>query len=69
MSGALMLSTHHWVKYTITPVEVVPDPEDDSAVVTWDSNPDEDPDEAYGCDLCGVSLEGNIDTLCPGPPQ
>jgi hypothetical protein len=67
-----MTLQHTWVKHTITPVSTLPDLDDDRQVVVI-----EDPKDAqiaeeqavYGCDVCGVPMEGNTDTLCGGYPD
>ena len=67
-----MTLQHAWVKHTVTKVSTVPDLEDDNQVVVF-----EDPDDTqaaeegavFGCDRCGVPLEGNTDTICEGAPN
>jgi len=62
---------HSWVKYTRTPVSAVPDPDDDrSVVVIEELTPAQAEDQAvFGCENCGVSMEGNTDSLCSGGEQ
>lgn len=63
---------HHWVKHTVTKVSVIPDLDEEDKVTAI-----EDPEDVqaaedgalYGCDVCGVLLEGNADTMCEGPPS
>jgi hypothetical protein len=58
---------HKWVKHTVTKVSALPDLDDDRQVVVI-----EDPDDVqaaeegavFGCDACGVKMEGNTDTTC-----
>lgn len=58
---------HTWVKHTVTKVSALPDLDDDAKVVIV-----EDPDDTqkaedqavFGCDTCGVPMEGNTDSFC-----
>jgi len=64
-----MTLQHRWVKHTITPISVLPDPDDDRQVVAIEDPKDVELAEeqsVYGCDICGVSMPGNTDTTCPG---
>lgn len=62
---------HAWVKHTVTNISVIPDIDEEDKVTAI-----EDPDDVkaaednavYGCNVCGVPLEGNSDTLCQGAP-
>lgn len=61
---------HTWVKHTITKVSTLPDLDDDRQVVVIEDPKDVEAAEeqaVYGCDVCGVTMEGNTDSLCPGP--
>lgn len=72
MSATMSDVTHHqWVKYTRTPVSLLPDPDNDNEVFAIEGITPEQADEqaVYGCERCGVSMEGNTDTLCSGPPN
>jgi hypothetical protein len=58
---------HTWVKHTITKVSTLPDLDDDRQIVVIE-DPDDvraaEDDAVYGCDVCGIPMEGNTDTLC-----
>lgn len=61
---------HKWVKLTKTNVSTLPDlDEPDKVVVIEDPADIEAAEEGavFGCDRCGVPLEGNTDTYCEGP--
>ena len=57
---------HSWVKYTRNPVSAVPDPDNDAEVFVIEELTPEQAEEGavYGCEACGVEMEGNTDTLC-----
>lgn len=58
---------HQWVKHTMTRVSTLPDIDEPDKVVVIEDPADiaEGEDKAvYGCNVCGVPLEGNADTLC-----
>lgn len=65
-----MTLQHQWVKHTVTKVSTIPDFDDEAQVVVV-----EDPDDiqaaeegaVFGCNRCGVTLEGNHDTPCKEP--
>lgn len=66
------MTQHQWVKHTITKVSLLPDLDDDRQVVAIEDAQDvQDAEDnaAYGCDVCGVAMEGNTDSLCTGPPS
>lgn len=68
---ATMTMQHHWVKHTITKVSTLPDPDNDNEIFVIEDPTDVATAEegaVYGCDVCGVSMEGNTDTLCKGAP-
>jgi hypothetical protein len=62
--------THHqWVKLTQTKVSTIPDiDEPDKVTVVEDPEDVAEAEEraVFGCKICGVTLEGNSDTLCSG---
>lgn len=61
------LPPHTWVKHTITSVSTLPDLDDDRQIVVIEDPADVQQAEeqaVYGCDRCGVSMEGNTDSLC-----
>lgn len=63
---------HKWVKLTKTSVSTLPDlDEPDKVTVIEDPSDVEAAEEnaVFGCDVCGVPLEGNTDTLCGGPSE
>lgn len=66
----LVATKHHvWVKHTVTPVSLVPDPENDNEVFVIESEADTKAAEeaaVYGCNNCGLPMAGNTDTLCAG---
>lgn len=65
------MSQHHWVKHTVTKVSLLPDLDDDRQVVAIEDPTDvkdAEDNAVYGCDVCGCTMEGNTDSLCPGPP-
>lgn len=65
-----MVQQHKWVKHTITKVSTLPDLDDDRQFVVIEDPQDvADAEEkaVYGCDVCGVAMVGNDDTVCPGP--
>jgi hypothetical protein len=67
-----MLKQHTWVKHTLTKVSTLPDLDDDRQIVVIEDPNDVQAAEdnaVYGCDTCGVPLEGNSDTLCEGAPE
>ena len=67
-----MTMQHQWVKHTITPVSTLPDPENDNEIFVIEDPADVEQAEdqaVYGCNICGVSMPGNTDSLCPGPPE
>ena len=69
---SVMTKPHSWVKHTITRVSTLPDLDDDAQVVVIEDPSDTQnaEDEAvFGCNECGVPLEGHSDTLCSGPTQ
>lgn len=54
----LLTTTHMWVEHSVSPVEVVMDPFDNSVAVIPlldEINPDQ-PQVMYGCSTCGVAL-------------
>lgn len=64
-----MTKHHRWVKHTITPVSTLPDPDDDAQIVVIEDAKDIEAAEenaVYGCDVCGLPLEGNTDSTCEG---
>jgi hypothetical protein len=64
------MTQHKWVKHTVTNVSTLPDLDDDRQVVVIEDPADVEAAEegaVYGCDVCGCILEGNTDSLCPGP--
>lgn len=66
------MTQHQWVKHTLTKVSTVPDLDDDRQIVVIEDPADirEGEDAAvYGCNVCGIPLPGNTDTMCPGPPE
>lgn len=67
--SAMTLQYHKWVKLTKTPISLVPDIDEPDKVTAIEDPVDVQAAEegaVYGCDLCGVPLEGNSDTLCGG---
>lgn len=65
-----MTMQHRWVKHTVTKVSLLPDLNDDRQVVAIEDPADVQAAEdgaVYGCDVCGVPMEGNTDSMCEGP--
>lgn len=63
------MAEHFWVRHMITPVDVVPDPLDDQAVIVIPKPvTDDDIQEAvYGCQNCNIPLNASTSiTLCEG---
>jgi hypothetical protein len=67
--NTMTLQQHRWVKHTVTNVSTLPDLEDERQVVVIEDPADVQAAEdgaVYGCDRCGLPLEGNTDSLCEG---
>lgn len=67
MLTMIELPPHKWVKHTVTKVSTLPDLDDDRQVVVIEDPADvasAEEEAVYGCDRCGVKMEGNTDTLC-----
>jgi hypothetical protein len=61
------LPHHKWIKLTKTSVSTIPDidePEKVSVIEDPRDTVTAEENAVYGCDVCGVPLEGNADTLC-----
>lgn len=64
-----MTGQHTWVKHTITPVSALID--DDGTPVVFVDPDDQAISEdhaVYGCDVCGVVMDGHIGSKCEGEP-
>lgn len=65
------MTTHRWVKHTITPVSTLTD--DDGQPVVFIDPDDQTISEdhaVYGCDVCGQPMgKLNINTECGGDPD
>lgn len=67
-----MTRQHQWVKHTITKVSTLPDPDNDNEIFVIEDPRDVESaeDEAvFGCDVCGLPMQGNTDSLCEGEPN
>lgn len=67
-----MTQQHQWVKLTQTDVSILPDIDEPEKVVVIEDPLDVQAAEdgaVFGCKICGVTLEGNADTLCEGESQ
>lgn len=65
--STMQLEQHKWVKHTITPVSALPDLDDDRQIVVIENDDDikeAEENAVFGCDRCGVQMEGNTDSLC-----
>jgi hypothetical protein len=63
------MTQHQWVKHTLTKVSTVPDLDDDAQIVVIEDPTDVASAEdaaVYGCNVCGMPMPGNTDTLCSG---
>ncbi len=67
-----MTMHHQWVKHTVTPVSLLPDPDNDNEVFLIEDPQDiqlAEDQAVYGCHRCGLPMSGNTDTLCEGDPD
>lgn len=60
-----MGTAHAFQSIAIQDIDVIPDPEDDEAVLGVKRG---EPDERFGCKICNMPLEEALESPCPGRP-
>ena len=60
---------HQWVKHTITPISTLIDPNNEAELFIIEDPQDvqDAEDQAvFGCNICGLPMQGNTETGCEG---